>query len=195
MIELPQFFRVRQTFDGGFIIAGHTYSFGEGTPEFANFYVVKISSIGDTLWTCTYGGSNEDFAYSVLQTSDSCFILAGQTRSFGAGAGDAYLIKTGPDPTAATEHFIPHPSLFTLSCFPNPFNPSTRISYALPKSGHATLTVFNLLGEQITTLADEIQSAGEHTITFDGSGLASGVYLSRLQSGDFARTQKMLLLK
>ena len=80
---------VRQTSDGGFIIAGSTSSFGHGGGD---FYVIRTDVNGDTIWTNTYGGSDLDVGYSVLQTSDSGFLVAGETASF--GNYDAYLIKT-----------------------------------------------------------------------------------------------------
>ncbi len=76
--------------DGGFIIVGFTYSFGEGSRD---FYVVKTDSIGNPLWTRTYGGSADDLAYSVQQTNDGGFIIAGFTESFGVGSRDVYLVK------------------------------------------------------------------------------------------------------
>src|SRR5713101_4504904 len=82
---------VQQTSDGGYIITGVTGSFGAGG---SNVYLIKTNSLGDTLWTRTYGGSSADFGYSVEETSDSGFIIAGSTQSFGAGFSDVYLIKT-----------------------------------------------------------------------------------------------------
>jgi uncharacterized delta-60 repeat protein len=86
---------VQQTADGGYIVAGFTYSFGAGGWD---FYLVKTNSLGDTLWTRTYGGSDLDMAYSVQQTADGGYIVAGGTWSFGAGVSDFYLIKTWPEP-------------------------------------------------------------------------------------------------
>ena len=82
---------VQQTFDHGYIIAGTTHSFGVGDGD---FYLVKTDSLGDTLWTRTYGGSGYDGAESVIQTTDSGYIIAGYTYSFGAGAADVYLVRT-----------------------------------------------------------------------------------------------------
>jgi hypothetical protein len=82
---------VIQTFDGGFMIAGHTKSWGAGGHD---VYLIRIDTQGDTLWTRTYGGADDDRAFSVAQTSDSGFVVAGHTRSYGSGGYDVYLIRT-----------------------------------------------------------------------------------------------------
>lgn len=82
---------VQQTSDGGFIIVGETSSFGAGN---ADVYLIRTNSNGDTLWIKTYGGDDSDRGYSIQKTSDDGFIIAGETKSFGAGYYDAYLIRT-----------------------------------------------------------------------------------------------------
>jgi hypothetical protein len=82
---------IRQTSDGGYVVAGSTLSSGAGL---ADFYLVRISPSGDTLWTRTYGGDSSDLGHSVELTDDGGFIMAGQTASFGAGNWDAWLVKT-----------------------------------------------------------------------------------------------------
>jgi hypothetical protein len=84
---------VQQTLDEGYIVAGLTYTFGPGTPDHCNVYLVKTDAAGDTLWTRAYGGVYDDEAYSVEQTPDGDHIVAGSTSSFGAGGGDVYLLK------------------------------------------------------------------------------------------------------
>jgi uncharacterized delta-60 repeat protein len=185
---------VQQTADGGYIVAGSTEPFGAclGT----DFYLVKTDSQGDTLWTRTYGGNNEDVAYSGQQTTDGSYILAGYTESFGAGNLDFYLVKTGPESQDSEPMTVSIPERYILyPNFPNPFNANTEIVYELPKVGRVSLSVFNLLGEEVVSLVDGVQAAGRHTVAFDGSGLASGVYLYRLQAEGFVQAKKMVLMK
>jgi len=89
-----------------------------------------------------------------------------------------------------------HPLEYTLDQnYPNPFNPSTAIRYSLPDRSHVTLTVYDALGRQVAVLQNGAQEAGYHEVRFDGSGLSSGVYLYRIQAGDFAQTRTFLLLR
>jgi hypothetical protein len=79
--------------------------------------------------------------------------------------------------------------------YPNPFNPSTIISWHSPISGHQTLKVFDVLGNEIVTLVNEYKSAGSYEVNFSNSELASGIYFYRLTAGSFAETKKMILMK
>ncbi|HUI63671.1 MAG TPA: T9SS type A sorting domain-containing protein, partial [Bacteroidota bacterium] len=79
--------------------------------------------------------------------------------------------------------------------YPNPFNPSTTIRYELRQEGNVSLKVYDLLGQEIKTLVNERQTAGDHSVVFDARTLASGVYFYTLRSGSFVKTEKMMLLK
>jgi TctA family transporter len=79
--------------------------------------------------------------------------------------------------------------------YPNPFNPTTTINFSLAKASNVKLTVYNILGQQIRTVVDTRMNAGQQSIVFDASKLASGVYFYRLEAGDFSAVKKMLLLK
>jgi hypothetical protein len=88
------------------------------------------------------------------------------------------------------------PAEFTLAQnFPNPFNPSTTIKYELPKASDVRLSVFDILGREVSVLVNERRDAGVHEEKFDGSNLASGLYLYRLQARDFVQTRKLLLVR
>ncbi len=79
--------------------------------------------------------------------------------------------------------------------YPNPFNPSTVISYSIPEATVVKLSVYNTLGEEISTLVNTLQDAGTYSVQFDASKLATGIYLYTLETGKFTVTKKMLLLK
>ena len=95
------------------------------------------------------------------------------------------------------------PNGFSLSQnYPNPFNPTTYIKFTIPKSGLVTLKVYNVFGKEIVTLVNEIKSAGEHSIDFNGTNLSSGVYFyhitvhsDKIDATEFVDVKKMLLLK
>jgi len=79
-----------QTSDGGYAIAGHTYSFGAGEDD---VYIVKLDANGNLQWTKTIGGPGYEVGYSIIQTSDGGYAIAGSTTSFGAGKDDVYVVK------------------------------------------------------------------------------------------------------
>jgi len=84
--------------------------------------------------------------------------------------------------------------------YPNPFNPTTTISYDLPEQAQVTLSVYDLLGKKIKTLVNQSQDAGNNIAVWDGTDnlgrqVSAGVYLYRIKAGEFIQTRKMLLLK
>jgi len=88
------------------------------------------------------------------------------------------------------------PMQFMLSQnYPNPFNPVTTINYSIPHKEYVNLIVYDLLGREVSTLVDEQKNAGNYSVTFNGSRLASGVYFYTFQSGNFISTKRMILLK
>jgi len=79
--------------------------------------------------------------------------------------------------------------------YPNPFNPSTTIRYGLPQTSNVVLVVYNSLGQQVAMLVNGEEAPGEHSVRFDGSKLASGVYIYRLTAGTFSQTRRLLLIR
>jgi hypothetical protein len=182
----------------GYIIAGATRSFGKGS---ADAYLIKTTWGGDSLWTRTYGGPEHDEGYCVRQTApDSGYVIAGSTRSFGAGVYDVYVLKTEPvlsgirgEPAAGT-------SLVLYHCEPNPFRDNTIIRYRLGERSRITVAVYNVLGQKMATLVDAVRSQGTHNVTWKGKDsrgrtLAPGIYFCSIQTGNTTATRKIVLMR
>lgn len=88
------------------------------------------------------------------------------------------------------------PSSYNLKQnFPNPFNPTTNITFSLPNSGLVTLKVYDMIGKEVATLVNEVKAAGNYIVGFNAANLPSGAYFYRLESNNFADTKKMMLIK
>ena len=117
------------------------------------------------------------------------------------GFGDAdtlfVLYNLGGGTVGIDEHETEEiPTTFSLlQNYPNPFNPATTIKYSIPEAGVVSLKIFNILGEEVKTLVNQEMPAGNHSVQFNASSLASGIYLYRIQTGAFIQTKKMILLK
>jgi hypothetical protein len=158
-------------------------------------YLYLSTDIGDS-WRAVcpvdeYGGGGP------LAKNDT-YIFAGTGGYNMRGASGAGLLRrplsemiTSVDPVT-----VELPREYQLEQnYPNPMNPSTTINYTLPNRSHVTLTVFNTLGQSVSTLVNGDMEAGYHEVKFDGGGLASGVYFYRLSAGGFVNTRKLTILK
>ncbi len=127
------------------------------------------------------------------------FSLSGGDYTFGLSGGNVnidfvQLIKDSI--VAGITDNSNLPNSYTLSQnYPNPFNPTTTIKFNLAKSSVVNLTVFNILGQRVAQLANGFMNAGEHSINFNAANFASGVYIYRIEAGDFTANKKMVLLK
>jgi hypothetical protein len=121
------------------------------------------------------------------------------------GINQAYIYKTGAFlvdcvggecSDGVEERIKKFPGEYRLSQnYPNPQNPTSTITYDLPKASYVTLNIYNTLGQQVTTLIDEQKQPGRYDILFDGSKLTSGVYFYRIVAGEFTQTKKMILIR
>ncbi len=103
--------------------------------------------------------------------------------------------KTGPVPAVEMETPIVSESSQLLANYPNPFNPTTTLSYEIETASDVSLTIYNLNGKQVAELVNEHQNAGSYTIRWDASVLPSGVYFAALNAGSVHTVQRMLLVK
>jgi hypothetical protein len=135
----------------------------------------------DALWARTAGLTRTQFQRASVS-------LASLWYSAWVDAG--LITPSSVDPSPRTI-----PATLSLQNYPNPFNPATTITYQLPVGGTVDLSLFAADGREITTLASGLQSAGKHTVSFDGHNLASGVYLCRLRLGPFVDTRRVVLVR
>jgi len=115
------------------------------------------------------------------------------------GINEAYIYKTGAIPEqvwVVKPEKTEIPEEFRLSQnYPNPQNPTSTITYDLPKASYVTLNIYNTLGQQVASLVNEQKQSGRYDVRFDGSKLPSGVYFYRLTAGEFIQTKKMVIIK
>jgi len=167
---------VQQTSDGGYIVAGYAESFGN---DF-QVYLIKTNASGDTLWTGNYGGAGNDGGYSVQQTSDGGYIVAGRTESFGDSV-QVYLIKTDANGSSGVEVSPSHESrVASYGVFPNPF-----VSFAyVPGREQERFALYDISGRKVGVYkGDRI-----------GEGLSAGVYFLR-PFGEYAKPIRIVKLR
>jgi flagellar hook assembly protein FlgD len=152
-----------------------------------NILVSTNVSYSENYYWNGYGGGSSQFNLR-LEVRDALNTLISESKMI------TEFHSGGPLPSIGSE--VPAPTEYTLmQNYPNPFNPITTISYNLPKTSKVRLTIYNTLGQVVKQYIDEIKPAGHHTKVWDGSNLASGVYIYRIQAGEFQQIKKMILLK
>jgi hypothetical protein len=110
----------------------------------------------------------------------------------------AFLIvePTNPPGGTSVDATEQYPARFALyQNYPNPFNPTTVISCQLPVASKVRIVIYDLLGRVVATLLDEVKAPGTYSVTWDATGLASGVYICRMEAGNYVQTRKVVLMK
>jgi hypothetical protein len=145
-----------------------------------------------TEWSPLSSGMNESVhAVAVLGSS----FYAGGMFTTAGGKQSLHIGRWSRVPTSAKEEQSSSAQARLEQNYPNPFNPLTTIEYYLAASGNVALHVYNVLGQEVTTLVNAKEQAGPHRVVFDGKGLSAGVYFCRLQTEGRTVTRKLLLLR
>lgn len=166
-----------------------------------NIYLMKTDENGEVLWTRDYGYPKQSWnqGYSVQETSDGSYIVAGGADYLDPPNRDVCLLKLEPD--VGIEEKKPSQETFILSQpEPNPFADRTSIKYQLPSSAHVQMVIYDPLGRKVKILVDGRQTAGTHTIIWDGKDdagepLSAGVYFLRFQSESCAQTARLVMVR
>jgi hypothetical protein len=157
----------------------------------------KTKNTPTVLWVRSlHDFDRKGFAYvrDTLNASFNASINLSAAGTDGKVIGSTRWSYLGPTGVIATDNFVP--GVFSLEQnYPNPFNPATTIKYQVPVNGLVTLKVFNVIGQEVATLVNEVQSASGYETSFDASKLSSGIYFYTLRAGSFVETKKMMLIK
>ena len=168
----------------GFAVSDHTLFTGT-----IMHGIYRSSNMGDE-WI----PENSNLEYEPLSLDIFSLSVIDGYAFVGSGGG-VYRIPVSTIASVKQNGSSPPGEISLGQNYPNPFNPTTTIRYGLPAKSHVTLTVFNTLGQQVAVLQNGEQEAGYHSVRFDGSRLASGVYFYRLQAGTYVETRKLVLLR
>jgi len=169
---------------------------------YSHCLTLKYSPQGDLLWSTIFNDHNNCSlgGYVALDAEGNVLVAGSCAIIHNPEAGQDFLtIKYSQDPARTVQgkgcQSIPSPSTFSFVSSPNPFNPSTAISYQLPADSHVSLKVYDTAGRLVETLVDGWRAAGTHELTLNAGDLASGMYFAKLEAGEYVGVQKMVLLK
>ncbi len=170
-------------------IAGRNYIEFIATPYDST--TLKIRTDAHVTWTLIFQ-DGESAALCKWHTGDVLRIVYDNPITPGV---DTYTFKT-PGSILSAENTNGKVYTFALEQnYPNPFNPATKIAYSIPRAGHVSMKVFDILGREVLTLVNTEMKAGEYSVDFNASNFASGIYFYKLQAGDKSIVKKMMLLK
>lgn len=142
------------------------------------------------------GGQLQSGNYRIASTVGQSAIGSVQSHEFQKNIGYWHQTGLSGGPPTSIEDLEEIPNEFVLEQnYPNPFNPSTQIRFSIPEHSHVNLSVYNLLGQHITTLVNENRNPGWYDVTFDASGLSSGMFIYRIEARNHVETRHMMFVK
>ena len=153
---------------------------------------------GDSLFMFTVKwnqNANSNGISGICADSSGNFYITGKDYT-GSGPTTCHVRKYYYDTLTGIIVISETPEKFSLSQnYPNPFNPTTKINFAIPKQGFVTLKVYDILGKEVTTLVNEVKTAGSYSVDFNGNNFSSGVYFYKIEVNGFTDAKKMILVK
>ncbi|MGE5458514.1 MAG: T9SS type A sorting domain-containing protein [Methanococcaceae archaeon] len=188
-------------------IPGANYFWG---PKFPSGWVVEArielshlaANRGDQVFVPVEGYRLPiDFEFNDADATGSregilCYSVYNEDKSYQTPERWSYTwVGSLMNPTGVNDNGTIAKSYNLLQNYPNPFNPSTTINYTLEKPGMVTLRVYDVLGRLVSTLVNQSQSAGSHSVNFNASNLSSGIYFYKIDAGSFQSIRKMMLIK
>lgn len=183
---------IKSDFNGNVYVTG--YSYGSGTQE--DFATVKYNSAGEQQWAEIFNGNadSSDIAASLAIDQSGNIYTSGY--SYVTSSGFDFITIKYSQTVGVNQISGNLPEKFLLEQnYPNPFNPNTNIRYTIEEAGYTSLTVYNSVGIEVSTLISENLQPGNYTAEFNAANFPSGVYYYKLTSGDFTQVKKMILLK
>ncbi|RPI05648.1 MAG: T9SS C-terminal target domain-containing protein [Ignavibacteriae bacterium] len=190
--------------DSAFEARYHASPFGRYSGQLSNAgeTLVLQTAAGDTVFTLTYSdqypwpNSPDGSGYSLIRNPETMALdqnnpdswCASQRLHGNPGFDDAVTVVDAGELEAPRKYML-HQN------FPNPFNPSTTITFTIPEKSFVTLKIYDLLGREVSSVISEELAQGNYTRRWDGRGVASGIYFYRMHAGNFIETKKMMFIK
>ncbi|MFK7844285.1 MAG: choice-of-anchor B family protein [Rhodothermales bacterium] len=172
------------TIDGTF--GGDLSGTDSGTTDAGGIAVLQSNTFTARpfdLGVCADAVSHPSLTYDPAQNTEAGFDCSPTAASEMARNRDLLQLQTVPTEFSIGQNY------------PNPFNPTTLIDFSMPESAHVSIIVYNMLGQEMVTLANEVRDAGIHTVTLDAANLSAGVYLYVMETANFSVTKRMTLMK
>ncbi len=185
-VEISKYFEI-----GGRHIAQIRFIILSGETATADVYLN-----GTLLGNFTFTGSDENFSIASIGDLDisagnNTLLFDNVTGNLGLDVIEFFRVD---EPVSVRHNEVPYGFSLTQN-YPNPFNPTTNIQYSIPTQENVVLKIYNMLGQEVATLVNEVQSPGAYHITFDASHLASGLYIYRIQAGEMTKAKRMMFIK
>ncbi len=183
---------IKSDIKGDIYVTGYSYDFNSKE----NYATVKYNSSGVEQWTEIYNGASNgsDLASTLFSDINDNIYVTGYSYD-GPNSVDYVTLKY-TQTVGITQNSNSIVNEFELKQnYPNPFNPVTKINYELPITNYVSLKIFDISGKEVSILVNQVQTKGSYEVSFDASGLTSGIYFYKLETKNFSSTKKMLLVK